>query len=213
MPVQFALLDLQQFMTPEPDETLLQVLRQATSQTHRELEQTEVLSPLLQADLTQAHYVQVLSMFARFYATVDAHLVLLQPTLNKHVPGYRYQPRLPYLHQDLFALDAPLPTQPCAINAPTTLQNAVGWCYVVEGSSQGGAIINRRLQQTLALTPHYGLSFFHHFSVEHDGWNILKHWLSRQSTVNRATQPKLYCEGANQLFSALTNLAKEPSSL
>lgn len=199
-------------MTPVSSLSLLHDLRDATRAAHDELEQTAILTPLLSASLERSQYINVLTMFARFYQTADHHLLTMQKTLTEHIPGYTYQPRLPYLQQDLIALGTQPPLSPCNIPAPENLHAAIGWCYVIEGSSQGGRIITRRLQQTLALQPDSGLSFFHYFGYEHSGWDTLKNWLAthpRPDTDN--TPASSYSEGARHLFSALTTLAKESS--
>ncbi len=137
---------------------LLVELRQGTEVAHRRLEKHPLLRPLLAPTLSLEHYSRVIAAFTGFYETLEPRIMEL--ALRIAVPGYRYEPRLPYLLEDRAVL------LPCAVTpgyaAPEFGRDdeLVGALYVLEGATQGGRVIAPWVQQKLALTESAGARYF-----------------------------------------------------
>lgn len=200
--------------TAEPGVSLLAQLRQATHKPHQQLEHTPLMQSLMSAELTQQTYVQVLQTFYRFYAAADPILSQVFTGDQALLTGYQYKPRLPYLTQDLLALEAPLPD---AMHSQRTPQKTfssssakpfrlIGLAYVIEGSSQGGRIIAPRVGKKLNINKEYGLAFFSYFSQSAVGWVTLRDQLA-QLTVT-SNQTKIACAAAESAFSELRVLSQ-----
>lgn len=222
--------------------SIIQLLRVSTKSEHIALERAPLMASLLDKHLSLAGYTQVLLMFARFYATMDPLLNAATAECQGLPDRYRYEPRLPYLRDDLAALgerlDIPLVWQPVTLvelfsnrQDPSLLaaadtqcltnEQTLGFIYVVEGSSQGGKILTPRLTKRLKLTSRCGLSFFNHFAFQATAWPALQAMLSalpengalRQQDSAIAFAPNQVCDAACSLFQALSELTAQPQTV
>lgn len=121
-------------------------LREATKSAHRGLDHHPLLAPLVRDGLTLAAY-------ARALAALHAPQAALEALLATAIPVADFPPRRHDLAADLaelgvapYALSADLPAAPDAARR-------IGLLYVIEGSNLGGAVIARRLAETLPQAP------------------------------------------------------------
>lgn len=153
---------------------ILQQLRLASQPAHRAIEQQPWLRALLRPTLDMATYCKVLHCFRLFYKVADAHLACSPlPAFT----DYRYEPRAPYLIADCQALSdfywppfEPLPE----LHSAGDLETLIGRLYVIEGSSQGGQIIQPRVKRTLHMEGTDGLEFFTYFTQAGNQWPNFK---------------------------------------
>jgi heme oxygenase len=141
--------------------TRMQLLRQATLEAHTDIERA---LPLLQPGLTLALYTRVLAAFYGFYALLEP---LCQGAAGQGAAALDLPRRAktPLLETDLTLLGhtpATLLALPrCrALPQVTSMSDAIGALYVMEGATLGGQIISRHLFDALHLDAQKGAAFF-----------------------------------------------------
>ncbi len=146
---------------PFLERPFLERLRTATRPAHAAIEHVPALARLMAPDITLADVGAALRGLHAFHAGLDPRLA----ACLVDVPGaaaYHDTTRLPALAEDLaFHGLAPGPAAPpYALPALPSLGHALGCLYVIEGSSLGGRVIARRLQDALGLMASQGATFF-----------------------------------------------------
>lgn len=138
-------------------------LKEATQAYHRQVEaQVEAFDGWAQP----AHYRGLLRCFYGYYQPVEEHLGTLPwPTVGC---DFNERRKSQFLAQDLLTLGETVESlahlSRCAdLPVLTTLAQGLGTLYVLEGATLGGAIILRRVQRTLAITPAQGGAFFYSY--------------------------------------------------
>ncbi len=161
--------------------SLRQALRAATREEHEALEAQPLMRRLVSSTLTLTEYRQIVRAQRAFYAQLEPEVMPFERALRRRLPevGYRYYPRLPALEQDCRHLHLPADEviQPAQeLFRPQSPEETLGVLYVLEGASQGGRVILRRLDGSLGLSGDNGASFFNSYA-EHDSWPLLCRWL------------------------------------
>lgn len=161
------------------DAAILQQLRIQTADLHREVESASVMSRLLQADLTPDQYLAALQVLASFINRYETQLI--RAFDQGH--DYQYVPRLPLLMADIETLSG----APAVLDEPSAPPDLASWweligvAYVIEGSTQGGQILARRIAKILGaefnLTSGRGLSYFNLY--QRGSWAEFTHWLAQ----------------------------------
>ncbi|MFZ5609194.1 MAG: biliverdin-producing heme oxygenase [Pseudomonadota bacterium] len=120
---------------------ILSVLKQATDHQHSELERIVDIAERIRK---RPAYAALLARFRAFYAPLEARL----EGFDWASTGLDFAARrkVPLLDADLAALGAARPAADCDdIPFPTTLAEAFGVLYVLEGATLGGQIITKDL--------------------------------------------------------------------
>lgn len=162
----------------------------------------------LESPITLAHYQSVLRRFALFMPAWEDEIATILPP---HLRGW-FQPRrrAHLLAQDLNVLGCSgMPDASWPVPRYRSRDEALGAIYVMEGSTLGGAVITRRLQADLALTPVGGAAYFHgHGPNAGAMWKAFKALLDDElsSTIDRAAA----VEGATRTFECLIALFSTP---
>ncbi len=137
---------------------MLDLLKRETQIHHQALEQK---MPLMRSTLTLNTYKNIITQFFTYYLPLEA-LILAEDT--RHEINFNYAERLkvPLLNKDLGALNIRTENLPECGHLPTinSVPALLGCLYVIEGSTLGGQIISKHLQQCLNLTPDTGAAFF-----------------------------------------------------
>lgn len=121
-------------------------LREATKCAHRALDHHPLLASLARDGLTPAAY-------ARALAALHAPHAALETLLAAALAAAQLPPRRHDLAADLAELGvAPYPLSAALPAAPDAARR-IGLLYVIEGSNLGGAVIARRLAETLPQAP------------------------------------------------------------
>lgn len=210
-------------VAPQSSLSLLDALRQATTEAHRSLEQMPAMKRLLSASLSLEQYAQTLTIFGRFYHQVDRYFAAacMLPA------DYRYRPRLPWLMQDLkFVISGAQPELNTLsppwwqtfTRANDTQRNAclLGLAYVAEGSAQGAKIIAPKVAKQLKLNECNGLSFFQQQTESEANWRVLRQYLMSvdASTCSAKSQSQQHifanqvCQAAAEAFQYLQALCE-----
>lgn len=141
--------------------TRMQQLRHRTTEAHARIERA---LPSFEASLTPVLYMRVLVAFYGFYAPLEP---LCQRAVGQATAGLDLAGRAktPSLAADLVALghtpSSVLALPRCtALPSVTSMSEALGALYVMEGATLGGQIISRHLDRSLQLHGHDGAAFF-----------------------------------------------------
>ena len=145
--------------------TILDRLRDATAQAHRDIEATVDLPSRMHS---LDRYRELLACFHGFYTSWEPRVIAAL--------GATYETKrckLELLKQDLRALglrDDVIDRLPTCPHLPPlrTLTQALGSMYVLEGATLGGRIIAKMAQQRLGLSAAHGCSYFHGYGAETD---------------------------------------------
>lgn len=163
--------------------SVLDSLRSSTQAVHLRLHQHPLTRNLIRPSLSIEQYVTVLYALERYHDTIETELQhIAEPAINH---------RATYLIRcDLLTLTgtASNPLPPCPpLSLNKSADAALGLMYVIEGSRQGGSIIARNLEKTLALDAQHGAAFFTHEAPDlHSAWDRLVDRLDRHCTDVRA---------------------------
>lgn len=163
---------------PHTSGSLHHRLREATQESHLDVERHPLLAPLLRPGLDQHAYIRVLQAFRGFYLACE-------PWLNYRLTAgkgagsvqYRYLPRSQLLAEDLHDLgdNGSAPTIDPDVQDLSILQtpeHILGWLYVLEGATQGGRVIAPRVSQALGLNEAFGARYFHLYTQ--NNWRIFQ---------------------------------------
>ena len=127
----------------EVHESVAQCLKHRTEKNHRELE--ELLLPILSAVKTLDDYKALLKAFYGYFKPLEA--AISRHVTERVLPDIEQRRKADYLLKDLSTLQNPQTTLPLAADIPaiTTVYEAMGALYVLEGSTLGGKGITRML--------------------------------------------------------------------
>lgn len=143
-----------------------QTLRRLTRDTHARLDQAIMAQGIFQ---DRSRFARFLRVQHHFHA--DIAPLYAREDLNAQLPDLAQRARLARIIADLHALGSEVPspaTPPASLRF--TLPTALGWLYVAEGSSLGGAVI-LKLASSLGLSAQFGAS---HLAPATAG--VASHW-------------------------------------
>ena len=171
--------------------TLHQQLKSGTQALHRQLEQNPLNTQLLAETLTPQRYAYILSRYYLLYRSLEpqitAQLETYYPIVCKH----------PWLATDLQILDWAAPQADGPDLQLSTIDEAVGMLYVLEGATLGGQIIRRHLARVLPNAPQ---RFFTGYGSETaQRW---RQFLGFLEQMEAEVQHDLAVKAANGTFSA-----------
>lgn len=184
-------------------------LREAVWPAHQRLEQASPMAAVVQGTATKQEYAAAL---AALYGVVEPLEQNIQRFLDAQYPG---EPALaPYstghwrrsalLEQDLRQLlesSSPMADVPFCDSLPriSTLDQALGMLYVLEGSRLGGQVIAESVQRHLGLDSATGCAYF-----SGNGQDPLPVWRHFKSLLEeQATQSQAVIDAATSCFTTL----------
>lgn len=172
-------------------------LRNETKSTHQALEKA-LIPRIKQADTPEA-YAEILKTFFGFFNGMEALLdARLSDTI---VPAYTKRRKSNAIMEDLKLLNSS-GNLAVANDLPeiTTVHQALGALYVLEGSTLGGRVITKMLMQNLALTDTKHFQFFSGYGDETEAmWGSFLQALNRHAE-NEGAQDEIIW-GATETFS------------
>lgn len=178
-------------------------LREKTSGIHKEIEHRSLFSKIVTQEITAAEYKNLLKML---YSFVSLHENCIQK-IDASLLMSRNKSAL--LQADLMELG-------CTIKENSTIQNesiihdrehALGYLYVIEGSTLGGQVLTRYLKDNKQLPTNIPTHYLNPYGeLTRAKWmEFLNLLLDNAST---ASQKNKIIESAYQTFEELLNLAK-----
>ncbi|MEL7897589.1 biliverdin-producing heme oxygenase [Vreelandella neptunia] len=175
--------------------TLSEWLKRETRADHHRVDQHPALKPLLRRELTVAEYTSALSAL---YAPIASLEQALSSGLQAHDMDYRLIHREALLKADIHQLGRRAPSAPLT-PPPTSVADAVGMLYVLEGSRLGGKMI--ALHVDSVLDDQVPLRFFTAHPLTTEEWAAF--WHFAEYHCPRSTWPAVLA-GAQQAFGHFT---------
>ena len=164
---------------------LLQHLRAATAAHHEALHVHPALCRLTDNSVTRAYHQGALRRFYGFYCSMELRYAASAVFLLDEFPAGSV---LVWLGNDLAHGDLAVDSLDLLMGpqAPLTLEQALGYLYVREGSALGGKVISMNLERVLALEPGKDNQFFWAHGVDTGRrWkSFLTHLDALQGRVN-----------------------------
>ncbi len=147
-------------------ESFLKNLRAATGPMHSALEANPVSASLMSPELNRDTYKHYLILMGEVISFTERSIF---PAVRDIVPDVDQRHKSGHVHADL-ALLKDMPTEDPALFHPDeksfSVPFAMGYMYVVEGSTLGGRVILKHIQDKLGLTADHGASFFAGYGAE-----------------------------------------------
>ncbi|QXV66434.1 biliverdin-producing heme oxygenase [Mucilaginibacter sp. 21P] len=176
---------------------LSEKLKEETKQNHQILE--KVLVGNLRSIRSKDGYINLLKMFYGYFGG-------LEKSIEQHVdsnllPDNDERRKIAFIANDIEALGGLVPAKAEGNDLPRIESHleALGALYVIEGSTLGGKIISKMMEQQLGLNGN-GLSFFSGYGDRtEEMWNIFKEKMDAQA--ENPEQEAVVIAAANETFS------------
>jgi len=186
---------------------ILERLRDETRHLHQALEND---LPVMRPNLQWPDYRRLLARFYGFYAPVEQALARV-PDLESTLPDWPQRRKLDSLAKDLGVLGLSpheISGLSVCVHFPATpgVEEALGCLYVLEGSTLGGQIIGRHLENTLRVGIDNGASFFRSYGDRVGPmWKIFQEVLRSRDAANHVRM----INAASQTFESIHRWLKE----
>ena len=183
----------------------LAVIRTRTRPLHAQLESSFDLTASLASIPT---YRDLLTRYLSIYKPFEAVLAD-EPVETLELISWPQRSRVSQLERDLAALGGQTEVIPVtALPKLDDLSSLLGALYVVEGSSLGGQIIYRQIQQQLHLDATSGAAFFYG-----DGDNTGSSWKRFTAILEEnITEPERAADAAEAMFLAFEQALSSPKA-
>ena len=161
--------------------------------------------PLSDQTITKSHYGEILRSFYGYFSPIETALDSLEDLLQ-HLPDFRERRKSYLLLEDLQTLGMnPNNLSICSDLPPlSTLSQAFGILYVLEGSTLGGQYISRVVKKNLNLSDGEGTLFFEGYGKETGKrWKRFQQALVLYSTGLDPSEEAIVLESANKTFEKL----------
>ena len=136
-------------------------LKNETRDCHDEIEQAALFQKIKHQQITLNEYIHLLKKIYGFISPVENTLSTLAiKKLSTRFKSHLVSADLKVLtnaHVDLTQLHY------CSALPLCTLENALGYLYVMEGSTLGGQVLTQTLCQQLGISPQSGCSYFYSY--------------------------------------------------
>jgi len=189
----------------------LQQLRESTAVLHKQLEATPVSIALLSDTVTQQQYVDYLLKMNEVMAFYEKEIL---PVTAAVVPHIEQRKKQHLLLQDLnyFAIQPKHPevvTYHPALPEKIGLAFALGYMYVIEGSTLGGRVILKHVSKYINVSENAGASFFNGYGADTGVyWKDFLQILTDAATGE--AEAAAIIEGAKQAFQSIYDHFQQP---
>ena len=186
----------------EDQNFFLNNLRTNTAQSHKQLEENEISTALLSPEVTIAIYQEYIS---RMYGIIAGCENKVFPALTSIFPDLSQRQKSSLIINDLYTTGFQQSEidqlQVCDFDF-STVGEALGIMYVLEGSTLGGRVLYKHIQKTLDLDESEGVSFFCGYGSETGSmWKRFINNLSHYAITNNCEQEVI--SGAAQTFTVI----------
>ncbi|MGG4480661.1 MULTISPECIES: biliverdin-producing heme oxygenase [Paenibacillus] len=150
--------------------TIMERLKSETAHYHRQVEQNDYAKAIMNQTVSLEEYKEYLAKFYGFLKPLEEH-ALQQPFWANTGLDYGIRGKAILLENDLRNLgssDEEIKQLPRCEELPDISSHArlFGYLYVIEGSTNGGQIITKRLSQFLPIEAGHGLEYFNAYGSE-----------------------------------------------
>ena len=140
----------------------LQKLRISTQPMHKKLEESRLSVNLMKCDISLAEYAEYL---AHMKNVISYHEYFTFPVVEYMFPNIHARHRLLLINHDIEWLQQSSTINPYNVyeintSMPLNVPRALGYMYVIEGSTLGGQMILKHIKMVLGFDEHKGALFF-----------------------------------------------------
>ncbi|MES2855264.1 MAG: biliverdin-producing heme oxygenase [Bdellovibrionota bacterium] len=160
---------------------LISELRSVTRESHSKIE--NILKDLTDPSLTRERYAEILSGFHTFNSLIEPSLSKFERELSALGIEISDRKKSGWLHEDLALVSVEARSKSIDISSvkpPNSVPEALGWLYVLEGSTLGGQVIAKNLSAALGIEADSGARYFSAY-----GSQTGKMWQSFLRSLNR----------------------------
>lgn len=127
---------------------LIELLRSATAQVHKQLEALPVSKRIMSPELTTSEYIDYLQRVYTIHHSIEKEVF---PIVAEKISNLEQRQKVEYIEDDLRSLHAVVPADTVFFNADFRPNAAfcMGILYVSEGSTLGGQYILKNVQKIL----------------------------------------------------------------
>lgn len=177
------------------------ILRKATATLHAQLETTPLSKALLSDDVSLEDYTNYLKKMWDVIAFCEQ---VVFPRIEHIIPDINERIKLPLIERDLDQLNSDQYSSNTyhPFNNTVTTDFALGYMYVIEGSTLGGRVILKHLHAKLGISENNSGSFFAGYgALTGSAWKSFLQ--SLQLYVGNTTGGDEVIEGAKHAFSSI----------
>lgn len=140
---------------------ILEKLRSETKEQHELLDSIPLLKPLGEGNLTKEQYIRVLEAFYGFFSGVEEQIESFEE-MKIYLDDLHERRKSSWIISDITTLGQNYTAVSVCKDLPLIgkLSNAFGALYVLEGSTLGGTLIAKRVNDQLCYSQDSGASFF-----------------------------------------------------
>ena len=172
-------------------------IKEATSQIHQQTE--KVLVGKMKSMRSKQDYIDLLNLFYGYFGGLEKYIERYVNASN--LADYEDRRKTSTIADDILALGGTIPALATDHQLPEINNHlkAFGALYVIEGSTLGGQIISKMVQQYLPIEDGKGLLFFKSYGAQtQQMWASFKEILN--NIVTTSHDEKVITEAANQTF-------------
>jgi heme oxygenase len=177
-------------------------IKEATLHNHQQTE--KVLVAQMKNMRSKQDYVALLSDFYAYFGGLEQQIERFINASN--LADYLERRKSVAIADDIKALGGDVPTKATGDELPeiNNYLQAFGALYVIEGSTLGGKIISKMVQQHLQITDNAGLSFFNSYGEQmQQMWNSFKEILNKVAMT--PADEDIIVKAANETFVKFKN--------
>lgn len=181
-------------------------LKSETAHYHRQVEQNPYAKAIMDKTITMDQYIAYLKKFYGFLKPLEDQAVKL-PFWEKTGLDIAVRGKANLLEQDLMDLGLSrehIEQIPLCDQLPdiSTSAGLFGYLYVIEGSTNGGQIMTKRLSQFLPIDADHGLQYFNAYGTEtRTRWSEFMQML--QKSINTQQDHDIMVDTASETFRLL----------
>ncbi|MBR2564050.1 MAG: biliverdin-producing heme oxygenase [Paenibacillus sp.] len=188
---------------------IMERLKSETAHYHRQVEQNPYARAIMDKTITMDQYIAYLKKFYGFLKPLEDQAVQL-PFWEKTGLDIAVRGKANLLEQDLMNLGLSrehIEQIPLCDQLPdiSTSAGLFGYLYVIEGSTNGGQIMTKRLSQFLPIEADHGLRYFNAYGTEtRTRWSEFMQML--QKSINTQGDHDIMVDTASETFRLLDHL-------
>lgn len=184
---------------------ILERIKKETEENHVRMESSSLMSKITNRSITLSDYLKILGKFYGFFHPLEIQLDQLKDIEN-HLQDYSQRRKSSTLLKDIEQMGGTKADCDLCNDLPFagTMNEAFGILYVMEGSTLGGRMISKILEEKLSLSADHGINFFNGYGpLTGERWNSF-----RKSLVDFAATTNdedLIIQSANLTFQKFYN--------
>jgi len=184
---------------------ILERIKKETQEHHERIESSSLMSKISDRSISHTDYLKILSKFYGFFYPLEIQLDQLKE-LTTYLTDYTQRRKSSSILKDIEQLGGTKTDCGLCNDLPSleSISEAFGILYVMEGSTLGGRMISKIVEERLSLTSEYGINFFNGYGpLTGERWN---HFRKSLVEFAEATQDEeTIINAANQTFHKFYN--------